>query len=106
MIKECIIIICLTGNLLLLLPFLIIMLMFFYSIFLQCDIYTNQSSVLIFALHHEVCTAGALEAQVYRTSAFRAPAGKPELCMADYVNTRGEFCIYYTPNLKYPLITV
>ena len=38
----------------------------------------NHPSVLIyFAVHHEVFTAGALEAQVCRTSAFRSPAGKP-----------------------------
>ena len=46
------------------------------------DIYIyiqNHPSVLILsAVHHEVFTAGALEARVCRTSAFRAPAGKTE----------------------------
>ena len=54
---------------------------------------------------NEVFTAGALEARVRRTSAFRAPSGKIEWCMANYVNTRELFCIYYTPDIKYPLLT-
>ena len=32
----------------------------------------------IIRVHHEVFTAGALEARVRRTSDFRAPAGKTE----------------------------
>ena len=37
----------------------------------------NHPSVLIqSALHHEVFTTGALEAQVHRTSVSRAPSGK------------------------------
>ena len=40
------------------------------------DIYINIQNHL--AIHHEVFTAGALEARVRRTSAFRAPAGKTE----------------------------
>ena len=39
----------------------------------------NHPSVLIYsAVHHEVFPAGALEARVRRTSAFKAPAGKTE----------------------------
>ena len=36
----------------------------------------NHLSVLIYSnIHHEVFIAGALEARVRRTSAFRSPAG-------------------------------
>ena len=41
------------------------------------------------AVHHEVFTAGALEARVNRMSDFRARAWKTERCMVDYINTRG-----------------
>ena len=30
--------------------------------------------------------------------------GKTQWCTVDYINTPGKFCIYYTQNLKYPLI--
>ena len=75
----------------------------------QCNKYTqlpeSQCVDIIGRIQHEVFTAGALEAQVC-TTAFRAPAVKTELCTVDYVNTLRQFCICYTPNLKYPLITV
>ena len=45
----------------------------------QCSTYTKPPQCVdIFTVHHEVFTAGALEARVRRTSAFRAPAGKTE----------------------------
>ena len=46
---------------------------------LMNDKYTKPPECVdIIAVHHEVLTAGALEARVRRTSAFRAPAGKSE----------------------------
>ena len=38
----------------------------------------KECTLIQSAVHHEVFTAGALEARVRRTSAFRAPAGKTE----------------------------
>ena len=50
----------------------------FVPCYLSQDIYTKPSECVdITTVHHEVFTAGALEARVHRTSAFRAPAGKP-----------------------------
>ena len=44
-----------------------------------CDTYTKPPECVdIIPIHHEVFTAGALEARVRRTSAFRTPAGKTE----------------------------
>ena len=43
------------------------------------NIYTKPPECVdITTVHHEVFTAGALEARVRRTSAFWAPAGKTE----------------------------
>ena len=38
----------------------------------------HPSVLILSAVHHEVFTAGVVEARVHRTSAFRAPAGKTE----------------------------
>ena len=45
----------------------------------MCDKYTKTPDWLIYsAVYHKVFAAGALEARVRRTSAFRAPARKTE----------------------------
>ena len=47
--------------------------------------YTKPPECVDIIRHTSIFTAGALEARVRRTSAFRAPAGKT----SDYINTRG-----------------
>ena len=44
----------------------------------QINIQNHPSVLILSAVHHEVFAAGALEARVCRTSAFRAPAAKTE----------------------------